>query len=97
MTKIYEQATQYMISAVPLEWPAARLFSVKVRSQRPGEWTVEHLGEYLTLSGDWTFALAERGTFELEEALSAARKAVPNLTSSRYTVADALRNGPDWH
>lgn len=94
--EIFEQPIEYVVSAVPLEWPAARHFSAKIKYLRPGEWFVERLGEFLTDAGEWTYTRSERAVFELEEAFEFARTAVPHLTVNGYTVADALEKGPEW-
>jgi hypothetical protein len=95
--EIHEQPVRYAVSAVPLEWLGSRHFTVHVQCLRSNEWVVERYGEFLTPAGQWTFVTAERGKFELEEALEMAREAAPHLTVNEYTVADALTKGSEWY
>jgi hypothetical protein len=94
--EIYEQPTEYTVSAVPLEWPASRNFALKVKHLSGDEWIVSRHDEWLTQDGGWTFSLAKRGQFSLEEALEMAREVAPYVTVREWTVTDALEKGMAW-
>lgn len=95
--EIYIQPTTYSVSAVPAHFKSASKWTLKVERLAEDRWVVSRLGDTLSSSGEWNFGHpTEDCYFELEEALEFARVAAPELTLNQWTVADALRNGPEW-
>lgn len=106
MTKIYKQAIGYTISALPMDWPAHRHFSVTIEWRGRGRWVVLHHGtaisktlrrRYEPLPSSRTNYFRSVYYHDVDTALDIAGRYVPKITVNGHTVADALRNGPEWH
>ena len=96
MSDLFEMATEYTISAVPLGDMDSDMFAIKVqiRSQMDGAplWAVCLRSNVLTRSGRWVYeprpssrtdAFLRRTRFDLETALRLARKAAPKVRGVR--------------
>ena len=108
MNKIPEanvRATVYEVCCLPVEWQSRRHFTVTVEHRGEDRWAVLADGFcfdadrqrcYEGLSSNRSPDFLRRYRFTLEDALALAKRIAPTLKVGRYTVADALVNGPEW-
>lgn len=95
---VHVQPARYEVCALPPDFKAWRLFVLNVEYRGDGRWAVCHHG--MAYSGDDKAQLTGAGptpTFTLDEALELAKRLAPTIRVNRFTVADALANGPDWY
>jgi hypothetical protein len=101
----YVQPTRYEVCALPPHFKAWRHFVVDVEYRGEGKWAVIRNGmcldknghrQYEPSSSNRTDEFLERYRHTLDDALAIARREAPRVTVNRFTVADALANGPEW-
>jgi hypothetical protein len=102
---VHMQATRYEVCALPPNYKAWRHFVIDVEYRGDGKWAVIRNGMALDKDGhrefepstsnrDDEFLARYRHTFD--EAMRIARTEAPKTSVNRFTVDDALANGPEW-
>lgn len=103
--RVYVEPTCYEVSCLPPEYKARCHFTLTVEYRGNDRWAICRHGmcydtdgeqEYEALSTGRTDDFRVRFRFPLDEALEVARRLAPDLKVNRFTVADALANGPEW-
>lgn len=93
------RVTEYTVSCLPAGHEMEIHFSVTVVECSPGRWAVKHHVFTYDVDGQRSYEpittnreddYIDRHRFELDEALSLARRVAPTLRVNRFTVADVL-------
>lgn len=102
---VYVEPTCYEVSCLPSEYGARRHFTLTVEYRGEDRWAVCRHGTCYDANGNSEYepSASNRGDeflsrfrFPLDQALIIAQRLAPDLKVNRFTVADALANGPDW-
>lgn len=103
---VSEVATEFMVTALPVDHPANRHYAVWVQWIGAGQFMVCPFRNmqprecWDVVAGEWTYSngsedmnqeeFMSRTRFPLERAMAIAREVAPGMTCNGFTVTDAL-------
>jgi hypothetical protein len=99
MPVVRVRPTEYTVNCLPEEDLEGHIFAIAVAYRGRGLWAVLRHGRCLGAGGAWDHEMQPSSReddwltthrFSLNEALTLAKAAAPNVTVNGFTVADAL-------
>jgi hypothetical protein len=96
--RIYEESTRYTISVLPPDDPWRRHYLLHVQQRPDGKWIVLHESYWANAAGEWSVPSSgdhvPQHLFELDDALTLARKLAPTVEGGGGRTALDVLNLP---